>query len=132
MGKYPETFLFGVGIGRYNLVLNREYGSGAGYSLRGDIAPLNSQFYEILFDLGALGILIFYGGLAMLVVKIGKQSMLAFTFWSLLIFLTLQSLSIQNLQLTVFVAGGGVAYLRFWKLRNHTDPRMIATGYGLK
>lgn len=121
---FPETYLTGVGIGRYNVVFNEEYGSGAGYDKKGRLLFLNSQFYEILYDLGAPGIVVLYYGIVVLIFKIGKRDRLAYTLWTALIFLLIQSMTIQSIQYIAIVAGGGVVYLR---LRNSLS---LATSNG--
>ena len=48
----PLNFLGGVGLGQYNDLFLSRFGPGAGYTIGGALAPLNSVYFETSFDLG--------------------------------------------------------------------------------
>jgi hypothetical protein len=99
----PSSSLTGVGIGQYFSVLNNTYGVGAGYNEQGGLMPLNSNFFELVFDLGMLAAVLIYGGLILLVVRLRRAGE---TFFCLsLLFLLAQSLTILNLLYIVLFAG---------------------------
>ena len=107
----PMSLVWGVGLGRYNIVLYEKYGTGAGFGELGGIAPLNSQFFEIGFDIGLPGLVILFLGVSFLSIRIGRNSPLNFALSTVLIFLTLQSLFIDNKFYVAFVAATGCAWL---------------------
>jgi hypothetical protein len=109
---HPEAAITGVGIGRYNRVLNDAYGTGVGYGPGGAVRPLNSQVLEIVLDLGAAGLVLFYGTLAAIILALGTRNAIEVALRSLLIFLAVQSLTIQDLQLTAIVMATSVACIR--------------------
>lgn len=111
VNEAPSSLVFGVGIGRYNRVLADRFGEGAGYGLYGGIMPLNSQFYEIGFDLGAVGLLLLYAGGAVLVLRIGRRTLRAYVVSTILLFLIVQSLTVEDKHLLVFVAALGSALI---------------------
>jgi len=99
----PSSSLTGVGIGQYFSVLNNTYGVGAGYNEQGGLMPLNSNFFELIFDLGLIAAVLIYGGLILLVFRLRRAGE---TFFCLsLLFLVVQSLTILNLLYIVLFAG---------------------------
>lgn len=101
----------GVGLGRYNTEFLERYGPGAGFSIDGAIMPLNSQLFEIGFDLGALGLLVFYLGGCLLAVQVGRKGPLEFVLSTSLMFMIIQSLFVHNLYLLAFVAAINAAFI---------------------
>lgn len=99
----PISALAGVGVGQYYSVLNSVYGDGAGYNVNGGLAPLNSLFLELVFDLGMPTALLIYSGLVFLALKLRRanESFLCLS----LIFLIAQSLTIINFHYIVLFAG---------------------------
>ena len=108
--RYPIQAVTGVGVGQYYSVLNREYGEGVGYSEKGGLVPLNSNLFEIAFDVSGIAAGLLYGALGVLTLRLHRRR---FVFLSLaLLFLLIQSLTIQTLLYLAIVAGVGVAQLR--------------------
>ena len=65
--------------------------------------PLNSNFLELIFDLGLIAAVLIYGGLILLVFRLRRAGE---TFFCLsLLFLVVQSLTILNLLYIVLFAG---------------------------
>jgi hypothetical protein len=101
---------------------------GVGYGVAGAVKPLNSQVLEIVFDLGAAGLLLLYGTLTTFVLALGSRNPLELTLRSLLIFLAVQSLTIQDLQVTALVMGGAAACLRMRSDGRRLPPAVVAEG----
>ncbi|MEM0935720.1 MAG: hypothetical protein AAGJ91_07445 [Pseudomonadota bacterium] len=100
--EHPWQIATGVGIGQYYKVLNREYGPGAGYGDGGSLVPMNSTFFELTFDFGAIGALLFYSGLIGLILQLWRNGQVFLTL--ALLFLTVQSLTIlTQLYVALFV-----------------------------
>ncbi|MDP2738101.1 MAG: hypothetical protein Q8O82_05145 [Pseudorhodobacter sp.] len=104
--EHPWRFFGGVGLGQYFSVLFSEFGPGVGYTEAGGLAPFNSVFLEIIYDLGGVLAIMFYALMGTLVLKLKRTGMdfLALT----LLFLMLQSISIQTLQFMALVGGIGL------------------------
>ena len=110
IAKHPLQAVTGVGVGQYFSVLNREYGEGVGYNEKGGLAPLNSSLLETTFDVSGIAVGLLYGSLGVLTLRLHRRG---FVFLSLaLLFLLIQSLTIQTLLYLAVVAGVGVAQLR--------------------
>lgn len=92
----PLLILTGLGMGRYNMVLFDRFGPEAGYSAKGYIKPLNSQIFEVMFDLGIIGLLTLYGLSFLLALKVGKGGDLEFAIHSGLLFVMIQSTMIDT------------------------------------
>lgn len=117
----PDTLIFGLGMGRYNIVFYENFGFGAGYDEFGALKPLNSQFFEVGFDLGLIGLLVFYaGGMYLFFVTRGKNWH-QFALSTTLLFLIVQSLFVDDKFHIAIVAALCVA------LRNEvrTDRRRV-------
>ncbi|MGP6088754.1 hypothetical protein [Antarctobacter jejuensis] len=99
----------GVGLGQYFITLYREYGVGVGFNEYGGLQPLNSNFLEILFDLGGAVAVLFYLAILALVWNL-RQAGERFLCLALL-FVTIQSLTILTLQWMILFAGVGAARL---------------------
>lgn len=99
----PLAVTFGVGVGQYFSVLNSEYGPGVGYGLFGELAPLNSNFLELVFDFGAVAVLAIYGSLAILILKLRKSGELFYCYG--LLFLLCQSFTILTLLYIMLLSG---------------------------
>ena len=111
LANNPLTYLTGVGVGQYFSVLNRTYGVGAGYDALGALTPMNSNFLELVFDLGVIGAVLIYGGLVILIFKLRRAGE---TFFCLsLLFLLVQSLTILTLLYMVLFAGMALGRLAF-------------------
>jgi len=103
LSNFPSRFFTGVGLGQYYAVLNGVYGEGAGYNAYGGLMPLNSNFIELIFDIGLVGTAVIYGGLTVLVIKLRFAGE---TFFSLaLLFLVMQSFSLLTLLYIALFAG---------------------------
>lgn len=99
----PFSYLTGVGVGQYYSEFNKAYGVGAGYNQLGDLMPLNSNFLEMIFDLGVIAAGLIYIGLTFLIFKLRGTGE---TFFCLsLLFLMMQSLTILNFLQVALVAG---------------------------
>ncbi|MBI1357420.1 MAG: hypothetical protein GC160_24025 [Acidobacteria bacterium] len=106
---HPLSLVTGLGMGRYNNVLNEEYGEGVG--LVGNmLLPLNSQIFEIGFDLGLPGLLILYGGSVALILSLKTDRKLSFFLKFLVLCVVAQSVFVQSLYLGSFILGMAVAY----------------------
>lgn len=121
----PEVALLGVGLGRYNHVFRSEYGPEAGYGGDGTILPLNSQVYEVLFDLGFIGAFLFILCPAIFLLRIGRKNRFELTLFMMTSFLLLQSLFIINMGVLAFVLGIGASYMYHRKLAkaSNAQPR---------
>lgn len=109
LANNPASAISGVGLGQYFGVLNQAYGLGVGYSERGALLPLNSNFLELLFDLSGIAAVVVYAGIVLLILRLRSAGE---TFLCLaLLFVTLQSLTILTLQWMVLFAGIGTARL---------------------
>ncbi|MAZ08568.1 MAG: hypothetical protein CMN90_02730 [Sutterellaceae bacterium] len=106
----PEAIIFGVGLGQYYGVLNAEYGPGVGYGEDGvSLAPLNSAMLETLFDLSGVFVLLMYFALFYLIWRLRRmgEKFLCLA----LLFVVLQSFTIQSLTFVVMLAGVASAKL---------------------
>jgi hypothetical protein len=118
--KNPVSGFTGVGLGQYFSVLNQEYGLGAGYTEDGGLASLNSNFLEMVFDLGGITALIVYASLFFLVLRLRRSGE---TFLCLaLLFLVVQSFTIINLLFLALFAGVALGQLQ---RRKENFPREI-------
>ncbi len=109
LANNPFSSVMGVGLGQYYSVLNETYGVGAGMDERGGLVPLNSNFLEMVFDMGAIAAAVTYGSLALLILKLRRAGE---TFFCLsLLFLVAQSLTILNLLFLALFAGAGLGRL---------------------
>jgi hypothetical protein len=107
----PVAVLTGVGLGRYNKVLEEEYGAGAGFDLEGFVKPLNSQVLEVVLDLGLPGLLLLYGAAAALIWRLGRRGRQRLLVGGIVSFLAIQSVLIGNLPYLVFSMGMAAAFL---------------------
>lgn len=107
--RHPIQIISGVGVGRYYQVLNKEFGHGVGYSENGGLAPLNSNVFEAVFDLGGIGAVLLYAGIFAVLVRLRLKGF-DFLFLSLL-FLALHSLTILTLPYMVLASGFSVGQL---------------------
>lgn len=114
----PTSLVFGLGIGRYNQVFSEEFGVGAGYDEYGALKPLNSQFYEVGFDLGMIGLLLLYLGCSLLFVRTRGRHWHRFVLSTLLLFLAIQSLFIDDKFYIAFVAALCVSLNHDFKQRS--------------
>ncbi|WP_172297223.1 hypothetical protein [Pseudoruegeria sp. HB172150] len=110
VANHPSVVATGLGIGRYNVALFREYGLGVGYGQNGRILPLNSNFFELIFDLGGLATISFYACILVLTIR-AKKAGERFLFMAL-VMLAYQSLTIQVLHFLVLVMGAAMARLK--------------------
>lgn len=109
LANNPLSYLLGVGLGQYFSVFYKTYGMGAGYNEFGGLAPLNSNFLELTFDLGGLAAVLVYGSLILLIFRLRRVGE---TFFCLsLLFLVAQSLTILNLLYIALFAGVSIARL---------------------
>lgn len=110
LANNPQAILFGVGLGQYYSVLNREYGPGVGYGEDGEsLVPLNSAVLETLFDLSGIFALLMYSALAWLIWRLRRmgEKFLCLA----LLFVVLQSFTIQSLAFVAMLAGAASARL---------------------
>lgn len=110
LANNPEAIIFGVGLGQYYDLLNTEYGPGVGYSKDGNIlVPINSALLETLFDLSGIFVILMYGALVYLIFRLWRvgESFLCMA----LLFVVLQSLTIQTLSFVAMFAGVASAKL---------------------
>lgn len=120
----PETILTGVGMGRYNYVLSKEYGDNAGLSASGVLNPLNSEVLQILFDLGIAGIFLLYQKSFSLLLKIRNYGLPGFCIAAILLFEIIQSFFVQTLPIMILTTGIAAAFLSTEKsLRNGYQNR---------
>ena len=120
LSKNPISYLTGVGVGQYYSVLNSTYGNGAGYSAKGALAPINSLFIELIFDIGIIATGLIYSGLIILVFRLRRARENFFCLG--LIFLVAQSLTILNFLYIALFAGvalGRLALRRERPFLNH-------------
>lgn len=121
----PLSILTGVGLGQYYSVLHETYGVGAGINERGGLMPLNSNFLELVFDLGVIAATLIYAGLLFLVYRLRKARL---TFFCLsLMFLLAQSLTILTLLYLSLFAGAAMGRLAF--LKHRTPVGINGTDY---
>lgn len=114
--NHPEAAVFGVGVGQYFKTFANTYGIGAGISLYGGLLPLNSNFLELVFDLGGIAAVVFYGAIGVLILALRRRGE---TFLCLvLLFLTMQSLTILTLHFMVLFAGVGTGRLALARQRS--------------
>lgn len=107
----PLSILTGVGLGQYYSVLYETYGVGAGINERGGLMPLNSNFLEMVFDLGVIASTLVYAGLIFLIYRLRRARM---TFFCLsLLFLLAQSFMILNLLYLSLFSGVAIGQLSF-------------------
>jgi hypothetical protein len=121
----PLSLVFGVGVGRYNRVLSDRFGAGAGYDEYGGVMPLNSQFYEVGLELGAAGLLLIYVGGMVLVLQIGRRNPLRYFVGTMLLFLLIESLFIDDKLLLDFVAAVGSTLI--WRRATAQRPPARST-----
>lgn len=109
LGNNPGAAVVGVGLGQYFNVFHQEYGVGVGYSEKGGLLPLNSNFLELLFDLSGIAAVALYAAIILLILRLrfAGEHFLCLA----LLFVTLQSITILTLQWMVFFAGIGAARL---------------------
>lgn len=116
LANHPVAAIFGVSIGQYYGVFSSSYGIGAGISPNGSLLPLNSNFLELLFDLGGAAAVVFYGAIGVLILALRRCGE---TFICLaLLFLTMQSMTILTLHFMVLFAGIGTGRLALARQRN--------------
>lgn len=124
LASNPLFSFTGVGIGQYFSELNKAYGVGVGFNEFGGLVPLNSNFLEMLFDLGAVAATLFYGGLVVLIFRLRKSRE---TFFCLsLLFLLVQSLTILNLLFIALFAGVAMGRLSLKKSAALEKPALLA------
>lgn len=118
----PESIILGVGLGQYYGVLNAEYGPGVGYGEDGtSLVPLNSAMLETLLDLSGVFVLLMYASLAYLIWQL-RRSGEKFLCLALL-FVVLQSFTIQSLTFVVMLAG--VASAKLVQQKRSTNTRLM-------
>lgn len=105
--RHPVTAIFGTGMGRYNIVLRRQYGEGVGLGEGGRVLPLNSNFFELIFDLGGIATAIFYAAVAVMIFQLRRIGTVFLA--SAVMFLAFQSLTIQVLQFSAIILGAAMA-----------------------
>jgi len=125
----PVAALTGVGLGRYNKVIEEEYGVGAGLSLEGFIKPLNSQVLEVVLDLGLPGLLLLYGAAAALIWRLGRRGSQRLLVGGIVSFLAIQSVLIGNLPYLVFSMGMAAALLGLVEPPNGLEVRSNRESY---
>jgi len=107
----PSSLVLSVGMGRYNTVFSQKYGRGVGLTGNGDVIPINSQIYEIGFDIGIFGLFILYIGGAILALRIRRYGITGAALCTMMLFMLFQSMLISNLQLLAVVAGLCAAFV---------------------
>jgi hypothetical protein len=107
----PLSTLLGVGMGRYYEVLSRTYGAGAGIGLDGSLLPLNSQAFEIVLDLGLLGLLLVYAGGFVIFWQVRGRGTAGYFLAALISFQLIQSFFIQSLPIIAMALGCAAALL---------------------
>ena len=122
----PTTLVFGLGLGRYNQVLSDTFGYGAGLAPNGALLPLNSQIFEIGFDLGLPGLLAFYLGSLVILSRIRGGGLYPFYLRFIVLVVILQSVFVQSLYLGAFVLGVAVAFAEVQRRRSRV-PGPVAT-----
>ena len=105
--SHPIVVLTGLGMGRYNSVLNENYGLGVGIGESGILISLNSNLLELIFDLGGVATITLYVALILVILRLRTRNM-AFLM-ILLIFVGLQSLTLQTLQFLMLLMGAAIA-----------------------
>lgn len=106
----PLSLLTGVGIGQYYSEFNNAYGMGAGINEYGGLMPMNSNFLEMIFDLGAIATTMTYGCILFLIFRLRQAGE---TFYSLsLLFLVVQSMWVLNLLYITLFAGVALGRLK--------------------
>lgn len=122
LANHPVVAVFGIGVGQYFQTFASEYGVGAGISEYGGLLPLNSNFLELVFDLGGIAAVVFYSAIGVLILALRRSGE---TFMCLaLLFVTTQSLTILTLQFMVLFAGVGTGRLALAHRRKH---RQVST-----
>ncbi|SFB77818.1 hypothetical protein [Tropicimonas isoalkanivorans] len=107
--RHPGTAFTGVGVGQYYNVLHSKYGDGVGLA-GGRLLPINAMALELTFDVGGIAAATLFSGLVLLIFRLRRRG---FVFLTLaLLFLTVQSLTIQTLLYIAVVTGIGLAQLR--------------------
>ena len=109
LSRHPMSSVYGVGLGQYFLVLNREYGTGVGISDNGTLRPLNSGFLELVFDFGGAATILFYSAICLLILRFRWEG--EHFLCLALLFVTVQSFTIVTLHFIVLFAGVGTARL---------------------
>ena len=116
LDNHPMAAISGVGVGQYYKVFSETYGIGAGISPYGGLLPLNSNFLELVFDLGGIAAVMFYGAIGGLILALRRHGE---TFLCLaLLFLTMQSVTILTLHFMVLFAGVGTGRLTLARQRS--------------
>lgn len=102
----PITIITGVGIGRSNKALNTAFGDGAGLD---DIylLPLNSGFFQLIFDMGIVGTLLIYSALLVIIIRAWRQKEIFIV--QILVLLGIQSFTIIVMQYLVVFMGAALA-----------------------
>lgn len=115
LSNNPRDYFSGLGLGQYYSVLFKTYGIGVGFNERGGLAPLNSLFLELLFDLGGLVALLVYFSLAVLILRLRNERQ--YFLCLVVLFLTIQSFTILTLQFLALFVGFSLARLELLKKR---------------
>lgn len=123
----PMTAVSGVGMGRYYEVFNRNYGMAAGMGLYGDLLPLNSQFFELMYDTGLPGLLLVYVGCMVVYWKVRRHGLAGFMLGAIILFQVIQSFFVQSLPMLMLATGGALAFLQYAapapvRVRRRTKP----------
>ena len=101
--RHPATGILGVGLGQYYSRLHSEYGLGAGLSTSGGLIPLNSNLFEMVFDLGGVATVLFYSSVVFVIYRLrrSQEPLLALA----LLFLIMQSFTILTMLYLVMFLG---------------------------
>jgi hypothetical protein len=124
LNENPDSILLGVGIGRYNQVLYARFGAVAGHSDDGIVLPINSQFYELGFDLGLIGLAFAYLAVPIIALRLGRRSIGEYVVFTMLLFLIVQSFFVEDKHILVFVAAIGSSMIaqRAWERVQFSAP----------
>ena len=124
----PILAFTGVGLGRYNRVIQQEYGAGAGYGTGGSIMPLNSQVLEVVLDFGLPGLLLIYGAVVALIWRLGWRGHRRVLVGGIVSFLAIQSVLVGNLPYLAFSMGMAAAFLELSKFRTRSGSAVRMVG----
>lgn len=128
LSNHPKSTLFGVGVGQYFTALSDTYGEGVGYSNKGSIIPLNSNFLELVLDFGGIIAVLFYGTIGLVVWRLhvaGEH------FYCLgLLFLSIQSFSLLTLGFLTLFLGIGAGRLTLHRQTSSKPIQMPAAELG--
>lgn len=124
ISRDPWILLTGVGMGRYNQVFFRTFGTGAGLGFRGDIMPLNAQPYEVVLDLGVIGFLLLFGSALAIAITVGRKSSIGSALSALIIFLSVQSLFIDAKFYLVLLMAAGTCWMRCQRMSQANPKRL--------